>query len=650
MPINIDPAKVQWDDPETKNNNIPVSDVQWDAPPKQLPAKRSVWESVGRSVGISGRTLAQGLSNMLGIVGDPLNTIINQFLPEDRQLNSIRGATKKVLKDAGVPDYEGKTEEVLGKILELATETLATSGTGGLVARTGRAAQKGISAVEKPAMRVARSLAEEPVKQVVAAEAGLAGGEAVREVAPDSTLGQIAGNVAGAMIGSKATGMGSVGAGKYQEPELVKQGRELGVDILTSDVFKPKGAVGRLAQMVSERAPMGTHSLRTEQLAQKKQMVDKFIDEIGANVPDDLKASIVDDIVTKRKSMFNRYANMKQKIFNTVSRKGAVPTPTIEKVINDEIALAEHLNLDSYGKELQNLKDQAQAAFQPAGGGKMTRTDIKYLDKIRALFGEKLKSQDFESIREHANKSKTKIYAAFNEDIGNFIKAHGGSNDYNKWKAVNKKIAGLIGEEKMGAFKRVLKQADVQPEVVKTMIKTEDASVVKQLYKSASPQGKKLIRAAVMQDIIGNRGLENLTPQKFVDEVTKRGRSIGVHFDEKNKKILKAMVQLQKDTLRAEKSTTYTPIGVAMPLFVMNLLNSMFGGGVAGTIAASASTAGIGLLSKVVESKQSRDLLLRIQHLRNGLKIPNREKKLEVAVRQFFNTIQAYSQEEKANE
>ena len=654
MPINIDRSKIVWDTPEeevkqqTSSEAIDPTKIVWDT--QEAPKEKTTFDAVAHSVGVSGRALTQGLSNLLGIVGDPLNVIVNQFLPNEKKLSTLRNATKQILKDAGVPDYEGKTEEFLGQMGELATETLATAGIGSAATRAGRAAQTGIEAVKRPAMRVAESLADEPIKQVLTAEGAMLGGEAVKEVAPDSALAQVAGNIVGGAATGKAVGLGAT-ASKFKTPDIVNRGKDLGVDVLTSDVFKPESALGKLGQMVTERAPMGTHAMRTEQLAQKKQMVDNFITEVGANVPEDIKPALVEDILKKRQGMFDRYASMKREIFDNLKSKGSVPIPKLKQVIEDEIQIAEQHNLGAYKTELQNLLDQAQSATQPAGKGQVVQADATYLDKVRALFGEKLKAQDFENIREHINKSKNKIYGAFNEDLGNFIESNGNPNDYKKWKAVNKKISGMIAEEQMASFKRVLSQAKVQPEVVKTMITTQDTSVARQLYKSASPNGKKLIRAAVMQDIVSKaNGLENLTADKFVKEVQKRGRAIDVYFDSKNREVLKSMVQLTKDTMRAEKSSTYTPIGVAMPLFGANILNSAFGGGVAGTVAASGAVSTVGLLARVFESKPTRDLLIRIQHLRNNRQIKDRDKQLEVAVKKFYNTLLAYDQEEKSNE
>ena len=662
MPIDIDPSKVIWDTPEEQkppqaavaSDAIDPATVIWDTedPKPEAKTPETAFDSVARSIGISGRSLAQGVANLLGIVGDPLNQTVNWVYEgitgEPGKLESIRGATKKLLKDAGVPDYEGKTEELIGQVSELAVETAAGAGVGARLA-------KGTGAVTR---KIGESLAEKPVQQVIAAETGLMGGKAAESAAekyaPDSQLAQAAsqlvGTAAGVATGSKLTNLAN--KQPYQAPGMVERGIQHDTRVLTSDVFPPQSPIGRVGQYVSERAPLGSHAQRMKQLQEKTAAVERLVDDFGGTLTDDLKPAIVEDLVKKRQGLFKRYGQMKKQVYDGLSNKGTVPVPNLTKALDDEIATAKHHKMDAYANFLEDIKQQAQSAFHPTAGGGTKATDIRYLDKVRELFGDTLKGDEFAAAREHIEGSKNKIYGAFKEDMGNFIQNQGKPGDFKKWQAYNKRVSNLIKEEKMASFKRVLKQADVQPEVVKTMIRTEDESVARQLYKSASPNGKKMIRAAVMQDIINKSGgIENLTPEKFVREVTKRQKAIGVFYNKEHRQAIESLTQLIKDTPRAELAATYSPISIVVPFAGFSTVASLFGGGAAGLAAAGGGSAGLGLLSRLVESKPSRDLLLRIQHYRNMQKrTKTQDEKLGALVKQFFNTAYAYQNEDKANE
>jgi len=642
MPINIDPSKIKWD----KIEQIDPNKVQWEDD-KEETTPSTAFDTAARSIGISGRTIAQGLASLLGVVHDPLATLTNMALGTDVQ--PLRQATKKLLSDMGVPDYEGKTEEFIGNLGELAVETAAGAGAAGAITKgvktAAKAMPKGFKAFDpaKPATKVAESLADEPVKQIVTGSAAYTGGKAVEEALPDTgVVGQIAGQLVGGLAGAKATGMGKAATPKYKTPEAVKRGEELGVDVMTSDIIKPKSAVGRAVQFASERTPHGTTGMRVKQVEQQKEMVKNYINEVGADVPQDVKSMVVEDVTKKRKEYFQRYSKMKDEVFNPLARKGSVPVPKLTTVIDDEIQKAEFRGMNRLVNDLTKLKDQITSAVQPAGKGKYKQANVKSLDEARALFGEDLADEAYDKSRKRVNRVNDKIYAAFKEDLGNFIKKEGKPGDYKKWQAVNKKLRNMFESEKMLAFKKVLKQAKVQPEVVKTMIHTQDASVAKQLYKSASPQGKKYIRAAMIQDIVEKSGgIDNITPEKFVREVSKRGRATGIYFDTKNRKVLNAMAELIKDVERSGEAAKYKPISILMPMFGVSSLTSIFGGGTVGAAGAVGAMSSLGLLSRLIESKPTRDLLLRIQHLKKHHKIPNRDKELEAAVRKYVDMTMA---------
>jgi len=155
------------------------------------PAIEREWTGeLQRQVGLTARAAAEGGAGALGIFSDPIAAIINQFLPEEKQLGMLHSTVKNLLTEAGVPEPETATEE----IVQQASQALVGVG-GGLAAARGI----GRAAVSPITREAIKPLVARPAEELL----GAAGAGAAQQIAEEAELGP-AGQIAATMVGGLA--------------------------------------------------------------------------------------------------------------------------------------------------------------------------------------------------------------------------------------------------------------------------------------------------------------------------------------------------------------------------------------------------------------------------------------------------------------
>ena len=121
---------------------------------------------VKRGLGLGTRNVIEGTTQLLGIVGDPLNTVTNAATGSN--LGSVSGGGAQLADAMGLPREQGS--------LEQATGAMVRGGVGALIPVVGAT-----GAVARGGGTVAQALASQPVLQTVAGGTAGLGGELARQ-------------------------------------------------------------------------------------------------------------------------------------------------------------------------------------------------------------------------------------------------------------------------------------------------------------------------------------------------------------------------------------------------------------------------------------------------------------------------------------
>lgn len=563
--------------------------------PQEHPKQRGFGQEMGRQLGLTLRAGAEGLAETAGVFYDPLAALTNVFLPKENQINRLYDQVHELLNKAGVPNPENQTERIVQQAAKLFT------GAGAEAAAGAKLLQKGVTGT---AQTIARGLAEEPAQQLAAAGAGgLA--QAVVEEAGGGTAAQLG---AGLLAGGTAAGIaGKKTAAREIQPGL-EEAEKLGIDVMTTDVLRPRTFPGKLAQGVSEMIPVfGTSPVRKRQYEQRLDAIKGVLRQYGAEDTTDLSSQIAESLSNKAKQDLSHYDTMKKGVIRSLENKGTMPVNATLKQVDKEIAKLNKISPETFSRvtnELEiwknNIKDKS----------------IVDVEELRKVIGEKFTSEDFTNVKSHTEKAVNNIYNAINEDMGNFIKDNGQRKDFLRWKIGNKRISKLIEDQSNRKLKSVLKSGEASPETVRSLIFSTSPSDMKLLFRRLPQEGKEMVRSAVLKKMLDKSGqeFENLSADKFKQNLKRMGSQVGVYFKgpdlQKMEGLRRALILTeQSGAAGAMPKTGYTNIP-----FLGGMALTQYFGGMPEAIAAAATAGG---LARVFESKPVRDLAMRIPRLKD---------------------------------
>jgi hypothetical protein len=190
-----------------------------------------------RAAGISARTVPAAAANVLGIVGDPLNALINMITGS--RLGTIGGTTEQLMTQAGLPEPRPGLER---NIYDVSTVGLSAAAPGGLAARFGRVPTTVPTPRIEPtfasqvAPAVTRSITEAPGLQATGAIGGTLASQLAAQ-AGAGPVGQIASGLAGGVL---APGALNVGGGRTFTGgrEVVRPFTQEGREVITGNVLR----------------------------------------------------------------------------------------------------------------------------------------------------------------------------------------------------------------------------------------------------------------------------------------------------------------------------------------------------------------------------------------------------------------------------
>jgi hypothetical protein len=619
--------------------------------PAQAPLSvpQGVAQGLKQGTAASIRGVAGGVASTLGTVVDPATAVINTILdavgaPKEIRGQTLGSATKNLLDLIGVP----QSETMAAKIVESASRGLggAATGIGAGQAVAGMAPALGASKLGA----IGQNLASGPVQQAMGEVGANVAPEIAREIGA-SPLVQAGVSLAGSVGGSALGNSMNLRPGAVNPMQsVVDDATRFRTQPMTSDIFQPRTFAGKTGQALAEKIPIaGTGSTRAAQQANRIEDMRDTLRRFGAYDSAQASDDVMADLLSKKELNTARWSGMKNKVIDDLSFKniaddtGAggpvqiaatsgqdvsriVPMPLATKKIDDSIAFLKGLKnpslWDTYIKELESFK------------GSIDGQDLRNVEIGRATIGDVFGASENDSVKRIGKKlvtgTKTEpgIYAAVNDDMGNYIKKAGSEAQYNRWKIGNNELSKMMDELDLDILKNTLEKGVDRPEVVKNMIRSKDRSVLESLNRNLNAKGREAAKTAIMQDVANKVGD---SPDKFVSEIermAKSGDPVGVFFKGDDLKVVEGLTRVLKATKRASEAALNPPTGVqaVIPLSLIGMgggsvaLEKYFGQGLPGLLGSAAVVGGIGGGARIYESPAVRNILMRLPAIKPGAK------------------------------
>ena len=298
-----------------------------------------------------------------------------------------------------------------------------------------------------------------------------------------------------------------------------------------------------------------------------------------------------------------------QVMVDDVSGK-VVDLPRTVKAIDEQIAELSKLNNRQLDPAIQILRDW-KASVQ--------NQDLRSIESLRKQLGEAFKGPELGSVRSIGEKAVSSIYRPLVEDMGDFIKANGDRRDFLKWKVANARLADMMGDVNKTALESVLKKGDATPEVVYNMLFSQKPSEVAQLYRNLTPAGRANARSAIIARAIEKAGgIDNVSPDRFANQVRDLGKSINIFFSGDDLKRVQGLARVINMTKRAGEAAALPPSGVQNFYAMLGIGGAGYGGGIPGALATAGGMATVGGAARLYESAAIRSMLTKFPQLRPG--------------------------------
>lgn len=565
-----------------------------------------------RQLGLTARAGIEGLAGTVGIGSNVLAVIMNQLLPKSIQFGTdLQGEVSELLTQIGVPEPENKAERIVQQISQSVAGAGAFTGISSLAAKS----------LPKVSQAVAKQLAGQPIQQLT----GSAGAGAAQQAAAEEDMGpitQTAAGLVGGIVGSSSIGgLGSV----KPNVKAMREAEKIGIKVMTSDVIPPKTATGKMVQGLTEKTFLGSGKARSVQQGQRVDAIKNIAKEYGADAIENASDDVTKRLLIKRSADIEKYSTLKNDVITRLDKTGSVPVNKTNVVIDEEIARLESVSPTSYKVIIDRLKEFKKDIISKG---------LVALDGNRKLLGDYFTDPNLANIRGEGEKAVRKVYSALKNDMGDFIQANGKKRDFTKWKVADTRLKGMIDELDNNALKNILKKGDNTPETVTNMLFSKKPSDVRLLYKNLPPEGRANARTAIIQKAIEkSNGIENISPAKFATQVNKLGQQIGVFFKNDDLKRVEGLAKALEITRRANEAGVATLTGYqTLPLIGGAVLQQATGS----TVGAIGAASSIGMLTRAIESKQGRSLLIKIANIAET----DPEPLKYAAVKRFYNLVQ----------
>ena len=414
--------------------------------------------------------------------------------------------------------------------------------------------------------------------------------------------------------------------------EIVEQGLDSGIPVMTSDVLQPTTFVGKTAQQTAEKIPFaGTGAAREGQQAIRESAIEEIADKYSQY---SYKA-ITDSLKKSSNKVKSAAGNVIGQTGRQLDELGEIPLTNTRQAIREvteELSKKGVIKNQSALDDLNVLTiaiDEAPQTFSTLKENRTAFNDIiKGFDKA-----------DRSQLGSRANALLLKTQNAMKNDLDNFAKNNLDAQRYNKWKKANAVYKEEATKLTKTRIKNVLDKGDITPENVSTILFSQKPSELKSLYNGLEQSGRQNARAAIISKVVNDisRRASGFTPNSFASELKKYSPQINTFFKGEEKKQLEGLRRVLESTRRAQDAAISTPTG------------QQLSGGV--TLAAAATDLGLtaliggttGGIARLYESAPVRNALLRLASVPKGS--TKYEQALSEATSVLSSTAQAIRSE-----
>jgi hypothetical protein len=475
-------------------------------------------------------------------------------------------------------------------------------------APTGRVA----SAVGGGALKQAAALGAGSAATQAAIEAGqqAVGGEFNGEdVALSGALGAAAPLVAGGVGRAVDVGRGLLRGTPAAENELVKAAAQSKIPLMTTDVAEPQTFIGKSARALGERIPVaGTGGVRASQ--QEARI--KAIQELGDAYPEPSPDMIISSLKAQSDKIKSAAGQRYETLVPKIDAAGPAAYTNTNKVIDDALAELKKpgvVTSDDAIKELSGFKEILGSADQSYSTLMQNRTALR----------EAIESYDGLGRSQMPSRAKSLlngVYSALTKDMDEAAKGALTPQEFSKLKAAQAVWAGEAQKLTRTRLKNVLDKGDLTPEVADTLIFSKKPSEVRSLYQSLDNSGRQAVRATVIQKAIKDAGgIDNISPERFVNSLTKMQAQTGTLFKGADKDQLTGLIRVLNATRRASTAGVQTSTGQELYAPVGAAAAGSLLGDFGATIATGASVGG---LARAYESAPVRNALIKLGSMPNS--------------------------------
>lgn len=404
--------------------------------------------------------------------------------------------------------------------------------------------------------------------------------------------------------------------------DIIDQGAQNNVRVMTSDVRPPSTFIGRNLRTIGERIPYaGTGGPRAAQQAERVEAVKSLARDFGADVGIEYLEEIADDFARTRGARIQGLTQQKRAIIDNVP--GAVPVNRALAEIDAQIAELSRLGADEVRPVIERLTGWRQA---------LQGKSLVDIEEMRKIMGSAFDDPGLAGIRDRGQKAVNAIYAPLRDDMGDFIRQQAGEEAFTRWQNANKQLSNMAGQLDDRVFRGVLNSAETTPENVARLLFSKKPSEISRLMSNLSPAGRAKAQAAVISRALERSG-DDISPDRFANEIARLGKSIGVAFDPTDQARIYGLTRLINATKQASVASVSPPTGAQnMPIVGGYAAGAVFGPGAAPVLGA------FGGAARIYESAAVRNLLVGLGRSKPGSK---QERKL---MERVFKVLSSQSQ------
>lgn len=390
--------------------------------------------------------------------------------------------------------------------------------------------------------------------------------------------------------------------------QIVQTGKDEGVRVMTTDVKPPRGFVGKSARAIGERIPFaGTGGPRIAQNEERVQAVRNVAADYGAEAGQEYLEGLADDFSRTRGAAITKWKDRKDAVIQGIQAP-FTEAPRAIAAIDEQVAKLRGIDADEYKPVIDRLLRFRDQFTQ----GK----SLEQIEGQRRLLSGLFDDPSLAKLRDDGKKAINAIYKPLREDMGEFIGTNGGAKERRVWEESNRQLSRMVGELDDAAFKRALNAVDITPEKVGNLLFSKNPSEVKRLMGNLSESGKAKARSAVIQRaLLKAIDGEDLSPQKFANEIERLGSNIGVVFEGADVTRIEGLTRLIKATQQASVAAAAPPTGVQNSVPILAAVMADFMGSAGGAITSSALA---GFAARAYESATVRNLLIGLGKTKPG--------------------------------